>query len=289
MLRGLYTAASGMIAQQRRHDTVTNNIANLNTPGYKEVSTATRSFPDMLLSAMGGDEITPGPIGKLSTGVFAEEGLSRMEQGVLKQTYRSGDVALMSDLFMNGVTFDGSGKSDDPATGAITYQPQAFFTLQSPDGKNRYTRDGSFQTAADGTLMTSNNQPVLGINGKPIVLQESMDKVSITGDGRLMDSVSGQPLPGNPQLLISRIDDPNQLVREGNGEFRYDGAPAGVRQVAAGERVEVRQGFVEQSNVDAAQSQVDIMSALRLYEANQKVIQFYDRSLDKAVNEIGKV
>ena len=71
MLRGLYTAASGMMAQQRRHDTVTNNIANLNTPGFKAMNQATRAFPDMLVSAMGGDNMRSKPIGRLTLGAFA--------------------------------------------------------------------------------------------------------------------------------------------------------------------------------------------------------------------------
>ena len=64
MLRGLYTAASGMTTQQRRHDAITNNIANLNTPGFKGSNTVSRTFPDMLLSAMGGPEGTVKPIGR---------------------------------------------------------------------------------------------------------------------------------------------------------------------------------------------------------------------------------
>ncbi|MBW5445908.1 flagellar hook-basal body protein [Cohnella sp. CFH 77786] len=288
MLRGLYTAASGMMAQQRRHDTVTNNIANLNTPGYKAMNAMTRAFPEMLISAMGGENVKKGPIGKLTTGVFAEENRLSFVQGDLFETYRPQDLALVSDIRVNGAVFDDSGKYVDP-NGNVTYQPQAFFTVQSPDGERQYTRDGSFKTAQDGTLLTADGVPVLGANGQPIVINGSWEDIAVTSDGILYSRALNAPLPGSPRLMLTVVNNPNDLTRQGNGRFRYEGDPAGIRQLAAGDPVQVRQGFLERSNVDSAQSMVDIMSALRAYEANQKVIQFYDSSLQKAVNEVGRV
>ncbi|WP_027094287.1 flagellar hook-basal body protein [Cohnella thermotolerans] len=288
MLRGLYTAASGMIAEQRRHDTVTNNIANLNTPGYKGTNSVNRAFPEMLLSAMGGENAPQGPIGKINTGVFAEENLIALMQGDMMETDRSQDMAIVSDILVNGTTFDASGKAVD-ANGNVTYQPQAFFTVGTADGQMRYTRNGSFRTTPDGTLVNSDGLPVLGTDGQPIVVQGSWDNVTVTADGRLLDKTTGLPLNGNPQLLLTKVNNPNDLVREGNGLFRYEGQPGGIGRVQAGDRVEIRQGYLERSNVDASQSMVDMMAALRAYEANQKVVQFYDKSLDKAVNEVGRV
>lgn len=288
MLRGLYTAASGMIAEQRRHDTVTNNIANLNTPGYKSNNTVNRAFPEMLLSAIGGEDAKQGSIGKLNTGVFAEENLLGMTQGDMMETDRSQDMAIVSDILVDGATFDASGKSVD-ANGNVTFQPQAFFTVQTPDGEQRYTRNGSFQSAADGTLVNADGMKVLGADGQPIVVPGSWDNVTVGSNGQLFDKSTGLPLAGNPQLMLTRVNNPNDLVADGNSLFRYAGQPADITQVQPGDRVEIRQGFLERSNVDASQSMVDIMSALRAYEANQKVIQYYDSSLDKAVNEVGKI
>jgi len=288
MLRGLYTAASGMMAQQRRHDTVTNNIANLNTPGFKATNAVTRAFPDMLISAMGGDAIRSGPVGKLSTGVFAEESLLSMLQGDLTETDRPQDLALVSDLLVDGAVFDASGKYVDP-NGNVVFQPQALFTVQGPDGQRQYTRDGSFKTAEDGTLLTSDGAPVLGADGQPIQMNGSWEDVAVTASGVLYSKTLNEPLPGSPQLLITVVDNPNELIRGGNGRFRYAGEPAVIRQAGAGDRIQVQQGYLERSNVDPSQSMVDLMAALRAYEANQKVIQTYDTSLGKAVNEIGKV
>lgn len=288
MLRGLYTAASGMVTQQRRHDTVTNNIANMNTPGFKANNALARSFPDMLISAMGGDNIRSGQVGKISTGVFAEENILTMGQGDLMETYRPQDLALVSDLLVDGAVFDGSGKFVDP-NGNVIFQPQAFFSVLSPNGNTEYTRDGAFRTAQDGTLLTADGAPVLGANGQPIVINGSWEDVSVTSNGFLYSKALNEPLPGSPRLMITVVENPNDLTRQGNGRLSYNGEPAGIRQVAADDRVQLRQGYLERSNVDPAQSAVDMMAALRAYEANQKVIQFYDSSLQKAVNDVGKI
>ncbi len=287
MLRGLYTAASGMIAQQRRHDVITNNIANINTVGFKGGNAVNRTCPEALVYAMGGSDPSANKVGKMSMGVFSEENLLSMAQGDLKETYRNQDLALVSDIFVDGVNFDASGKSVD-ANGQITYQPQAFFAVNVA-GQERYTRDGSFKTTQDGTLVTSDGYPVTGADGQPIVLGQSWENIAVTADGRLVNAETRGALPGNPQLRIMRVDNPNLLVREGDGRFRYAGEANGLRQIEAEDQVEVRQGFLERSNVDTTQAAIDLMAALRAYEANQKVIQTYDRSLDKAVNEIGRV
>ncbi|MCM3628080.1 flagellar hook-basal body protein [Paenibacillus glycanilyticus] len=288
MLRGLYTAAAGMTAQQRRHDTVTNNITNINTPGYKQTYAVTRSFPEMLLSLTGVDEKQEKQIGKISTGVFAEESLAIHLQGDLMQTGKSSDFALVSNIDVPGMAFDASGKYVSP-DGDVTFQPQAFFTLQDDNGEIRYTRGGSFTLTSDGFLVSGDGSNVLGTDGNPIRFPPgvSLDGLTLTADQRFVDAKTGAD--SGRQLLLTRIDNPNELAREGDGKFRLIGDAADTRPVAAGERVEVRQGYVERSNVDAAQSSVDLMAALRAYEANQKVIQFYDESLDKAVNQVGRV
>ncbi|WP_169084543.1 flagellar hook-basal body protein [Paenibacillus sp. PL91] len=287
MLRGLYTAASGMISQQRRHDTVTNNISNINTPGYKQTNAVTRSFPEMMLSLTGAGPESINKIGKLTTGVFAEESLSIHLQGDLTQTNNASDFALISNIEMDGLSFDASGKNVGP-DGEVTFQPQAFFTIQDQNGEIRYTRGGKFTLTEDGFLMASDGSNVLGTDGQPIQMPVGvgLESLKLTGDQRFQD-VNGQDI--GVQLLISRIDNPNLLVREGNGSFGFATEDEEAVAIAPDERVEVRQGYVERSNVDAAQSAVDLMSALRAYEANQKVIQFYDQSLSKAVNDVGRV
>ncbi|MCM3786038.1 flagellar hook-basal body protein [Neobacillus mesonae] len=294
MIRGLYTAAAGMVAQQRRHDTVTQNIANLNTTGYKQVESVTRSFPEMLLERSG-DSSSPGnkTIGLLNTGVYAEESLFSNVQGDLLPTENNTDFAINSDLSIidpntgQPVPFDASGKyiSDN---GTVIYQPQSFFTVQDSEGNVKYTRNGEFSVDSEGRLLSATGFEVLSDNGEPIVLTGSVNQFKVDEQGRLVNAVNGNPTGIN--IGISIIDQPHQLVREGNGNFSLDPSSEGTaRMLADGDRVQVKQGFLEQSTVDSSQSMVDLMAALRAYEANQKVIQFYDKSLEKAVNEIGRV
>ncbi|WP_248929393.1 flagellar hook-basal body protein [Paenibacillus hamazuiensis] len=301
MLRGLYTAASGMIAQQRKHDTVTNNIANINTPGFKQGTGISRSFPEMLIERIrsGGAPGEPptARVGRLTTGVMAEENVSVHAQGDIQETQNPYDFALISDIQVPGATFDASGKYVD-ADGQRVIQPQAFFTVLNANGEQRYSLNGKFTVDVNGNLITSEGNRVAGRDGQPIVLIDPTTQAPITNfrisKSGLFTNRDGQPIMGaNNQplnLLISRVEDPNQLVREGNGLYRLNADNATqVQPVGLNDQVEVRQGYIERSNVDAGQSMVDMMSALRAYEANQKVVQFYDKSMEKAVNDVGRI
>lgn len=300
MLRGLYTATAGMITQQRKHDTVTNNIANANTPGYKQNQTAIRSFPETLIFLMRGEPGQTGamPIGNLHQGIFAEENLPVFVQGDMQETNNPLDFAILSDLQVPGVQFDGFGKGFTPE-GTRVFQPQAFFTVQNQDGDRRYTRNGKFTISNTGELVTAEGYRMLGQDGQPISLvnpdaPNQTHSIRVGSKGELLDAVAGTPLvdaAGNPRsLLITRVANPHQLIQEGYGVFRLDGdAVNNATVIAPEDRFEIRQGYVERSNVDPIQSMVDMMTAARAYEANQKVIQAYDRSLEKAANEVGRV
>lgn len=293
MLRGLYTATAGMIAQQRRHDAATNNIANLSTPGFKAGNTVTRSFPEMLIQTIrDGENVRKGPIGSLHGGVFAEESLPLFVQGDIIATHNPTDLAIVSNIQTPGLEYDSSGKAVTPE-GEIVYQPQAFFGLVGPEGEQRYTRNGKFSVNDAGEWVTSTGFRLLGVDGSPIRLADQPGDIQLTPNGRFIDSVTGEPVIGENgeplQVLISIIDNPYQLIREGDGNFRLaEGAPP-ARALLGEDTVEVKQGYVERSNVDPTAATVEMMTALRAYEANQKVVQFYDRSMDKAVNEVGRL
>lgn len=291
-----------MISQQRRHDILTNNIANINTPGFKQGNGINRSFPEMLISRInnGKGEAGAVPVGRLNTGVMAEENVSVHKQGDIQETNNPFDFALISNIQVPGARFDASGKFVDE-NGQRIVQPQAFFTVQNANGEQRYSLDGKFSVDANGQLITGDGHLVLGGNGQPIVLLDPLQQTPITNfhitkSGQFTDANGEVLLNANNEpmsLLVSRIEDPNQLVREGNGLYRMNEGQEGLaRAVNANDpndQVEIRQGFVERSNVDPTQSMVDMMTAVRAYEANQKVIQFYDRSMDKSVNEVGRV
>ncbi|MNB77977.1 Flagellar basal-body rod protein FlgG [compost metagenome] len=293
MIRGLYTAAAGMVTEQRRHDTATQNIANINTTGYKQVESLNHSFPEVLISAM--QNGTTKSIGKLNTGVFAEQSMSKFLQGDLVNTTKTTDFALSSDLSVTdpatgqNIVFDQSGKYIN-AQGQVTYQPQAFFTVQDTDGNQLYTRNGSFTVDSTGNLLSSAGYKVLGANGQPVNVGalRSVDDLRVDDAGRVVNAATGTDT--GIRLGVSIVTNPQNLVRDGNGVFHADDpATAGIRYAAAGDNVQVRQGYIEGSNVDVTQVTVDLNAAYRAYEANQKVVQFYDSTLDKAVNSVGRV
>lgn len=295
MLRGLNTAASALIATQRRHDTVTNNIANLNTPGYKANYAVERSFPEMLIALTGsvGSTHSPtGQIGRLHTGVFTEETPAVYLQGDLLETRDLSDFAIVSNIQVDGLTFDASGKfvSED---GEVTFQPQAMFAVLTGEDSEGYTRNGKFTIDAAGQLVTSDGYLVLDTERRPIQFEQPITEVKITQQGEFVDGITGQPLldeNGAPlALFVARIEDPNRLIREGNGNFRLPEGDELPGVVNPEDDVEVYQGFVERSNVDPIQAMTEMMTAQRAYETNQRMVQFYDRSLEKAVTEVGRV
>lgn len=291
MLRGLYSASAGMVAQQRKHDAATNNIANLNTPGFKMNTVVQRSFPEMLITLVRADE-REKTIGRLSGGVFAEESLPLFMQGDLMNTGNATDLALVTDIQVPGLAFDASGRAVNDQ-GDVVYQPQAFFTVINGAGEERYTRDGKFSIDENGQWVTPTGYLLIGNDGQPINIGNHSGDVFIAQSGQIIDSLSGIPLidaNGEPLTLrISVIENPYDLIREGDGNFRLGEGGTAARLLAQDDNAQIMQGYMERSNVDAAAATVDMMTAMRAYEANQKVIQHYDRSLDKAVNEVGRV
>ncbi|MCQ6279920.1 flagellar hook-basal body protein [Bacillus sp. EB600] len=261
MFKGFYTAASGMLAQQRRTDMLTNNMANANTPGFKEDQSTLRAFPDMLLELMNGQ--TPGgpKVGSLSTGVYMQEAIPRFIQGDMKETDNKTDMALV-DINANGL------------------RGSVFFTVQDPSGQPRYTRNGNFTLDAQGYLTTGNGQYILDTNGKPIQLSSDQFTVSDTG---LITGQNGE----QAQLGIAFAAQPGSLIKEGNGLYRTESGTSLAS--AANQQFKLQQGFLEQSNVDLSKSMTDMLTAYRSFEANQKILQAYDRSMEKVANEVGKI
>lgn len=274
MLRGFYTAASGMLAQQRKTEILANNMANANTPGFKVNQTSLRAFPEMLLKQMeeksfptqnGKSSFTT--IGALNTGVYLQETMPLFQQGSLKETTLSTDVALLDiNLPIN------------PDTGQAG---SVFFTVTNANGETRYTRNGNFTLDSEGYLTTGSGLYVLDDQGNQIQL--SSDQFQISEDGYITGA-NGE----TARLGVGYSDDPMSMVKEGDGLFRAEGELA-VAYTVADVSFKMQQGFLEQSNVDSAQTMTDMMTAYRAFEANQKVLQAYDTSLQKTVNEVGRI
>lgn len=276
MLRGIYTGASGMIAQDARMDTIANNLANVDQTGYKKDLTLFKAFPDMLIRRINDDGlgITPAGsydtmplVGKLGTGVEVNEVYTQFDQGSLQRTENNFDIAL-----------EGRG----------------FLTVMTERGE-RYTRNGALTINQDGVLVTHNGNPVLGENGIIRVQQNNFiinERGEVLVNGALSldprDVVSMANNAWEDAIVIDRLkladfENIRELKKEGDSLYReteFSGPPLPP------ENLKVIQGFLEKSNVSAVREMVDMIEVHRAYEANQKTIHTHDQTLGKLINEI---
>ncbi len=283
MVRGTYTAASGMAAQEHRFNAIANNLANADTHGYKRDLAVQKAFPQLLLRRMSDDGVLRVPyrdqgigsvdkapvIGVLGTGVEENEVYTVFEQGSLEQTENSFDLAL---------------------------QGEGFFVVRTPGGE-RYTRNGSFLIGPEGLLVTKQGYPVLGENG-PIRIK--LNNFVVDENGRIFENDS---FGDDPERLISvrenewqnteevdrlRIVDVRQtryLRKQGDSLWRST-RESGDAEIIYGEgRPKVRQGFLETANVNPVTEMVQMIEVNRAYEANQKVIQAQDDSTSRLINQ----
>lgn len=278
MFRGFTTVASGMIAQQRKTELLTNNMANANTPGFKADQSTIRSFPDMLMSRLGPTQIPTkdsiggkyaSEVGAISTGVYMQETMALMTQGQIIQTDLNTDIALI----------DGSLPVDQETgqAGAVLYR------LQHPTEGEVYTRNSNFTIDGSGHLTNPQGLRVLNSEGQPIQLQN--DDFQVDANGQiLVDNVAVA------RIGVAFSAQPNTLTKQDNGLYRtVDGTELPSAYDIDTVTFSMQQGYIEGSNVDTARTMTDMLTAYRAFEANQKVLQAYDRSMDKAVNEIGRV
>jgi flagellar basal-body rod protein FlgF len=266
-----------MISQQRRTEILTNNLANVNTPGYKADQTALRAFPEMLIerlekTTLPGQKIKNIPqmrlVGPLNTGVYLQETIPNFKQGDLVETGFTTDIALQNiDM---PVTEDG-------IAGTV------FFTVENPNGGVHYTRNGNFTLDGAGFLTTASGQYILDVAGNRIQLEN--DQFQVTDDGWIIQE--GVPVA---RLQIAFAENPQQLMKDDEGYYRTGNGqalPSAYDQPNVS--FALRQNHIERSNVDLSQTMTEMLMAYRAFEANQKIVQAYDRSMEKAVNEIGKI
>ncbi|HET7522284.1 MAG TPA: flagellar hook-basal body protein [Bacillales bacterium] len=266
MFRGFYTAASGMLTQMQREQMLTNNLANVNTPGYKADRAVERAFPQMLIERIhDGKPPAESKVGGLATGVYVQETVPKFVEGGLKETGSSTDVALLQ------------GNVPD-ADGTL------FFAVQNAKGQVRYTRDGNFTVDAKGRIVDNAGDFVLGMNGNPITVADP--QFQVRNDGTVVDNgtVAGQ-------IQVAYAGNPMNLVKEGNGLFHVPAGSNPLPSAAGNARIsyQLKQGFLERSNVDTEKTMVELMGAFRNLQANQQVLKAYDHTMGLAVNKVGSL
>lgn len=248
MLKGLYTASSSMLANQRKLNVISNNLANANTAGYKKDYAIQESFPEMMISLIEqGKEIKQ--LGSLGTGVRLQETALDLKQGPLYNTDNQLDFAI-----------EGNG----------------FFVITTPAGL-RYTRNGNFTLNQAGQIVTKQGYQVMGQQGPMQTITGREIKVDERGQlylgGMTGDRFLIVDFPAGNQLRKIR-DNLYQSTEEGEG-------------LTAG--YQLKQGYLENSNVNIIEEMVKMIETSRYFDSNQKVITAYDSSLDKVVNSVGRL
>ena len=268
MMRSLWTAASGMIGQQSNLDVIANNLSNINSAGYK---TQAANFKSLIYQTMQTRTTTttgdPKPIG-------AQVGLGTR-------------VASISSDFTQGALNASNGQFDYAIEG------EGFFMVKMDDGSTAYTRNGHFVLAVSGnnqmTLTDSSGHPVLDMNGNPITIdgtQYRSDQVSIDKTGRVMvkDSTNNVA-PLGVMVGLAYFPNAGGLTKISDSNYAESDA-SGVPTVYAANDLnsKIVSGYLEASNVQAADEMVNMIIAQRAYEMNSKAITASDEMLQQANN-----
>lgn len=257
MMRALWTAGSGMQAQQNNIDVISNNIANVNTTGYKKQRA---EFQDLMYQTMRQAGSTTGADTQLPTGL-------QMGHGVRMSA-------------TNSIHTQGSPQSTgNPLDMEIA--GEGFFQITLPDGTIGYTRDGSFKRDADGRIVTSDGYPL----EPQITIPANTTDITISADGRVSATIPGQTATEEiGQIELARFVNPSGLSREGQNLYKETEASGAPTTNAAGTdgAGTIVQQFLEMSNVQIVDEMVNMIVAQRAYETNSKAITTSDSMLEIA-------
>jgi flagellar basal-body rod protein FlgG len=251
MSEAIYTVGSGSILQQMRLEVLANNLANVNSSGYKVERPVFKAF-------------LPGDEEGAETGT-TESG----EPTVMAKNYHVEFVGTRIDFTKGQLK-----KTDSSLDFALI--GHGFFSVQTGDGVE-YTRSGAFSLDGDGQLVTHDGQPVLGeggpirINGNTVTVDESG---AIVVDGVQVD-----------RFALVDFDDRTRLKKIGNTRFQKE---EDMNPIAPGEGLRVKQAYLELSNVNVIKSMSEMIDVLRTYEAQQKTIKAVTDMNIKAINDVGR-
>jgi flagellar basal-body rod protein FlgG len=261
MIRALYSAASGMTAQELNVDNIANNLANSNTTGYKM---RRAEFQDLIYQNM----LQPGAAAGQQTTIPAG-----LQLGL-------GTRAASNEIIFSQGTFAQTGNPLD-----LAIQGNGFFQVLQPNGNLAYTRDGSFQLDQNGNVVTANGN----LLQPQITIPSNAQNVTIAQDGTVSYTMPNQTAAQKAgQIQLALFQNPAGLNSIGNNLYTPTDA-SGNPQVAAPGSSEglgtVMQGYTEQSNVDVVQEFVDLIQSQRAYEANSRVVKAADEMYQQ-VNQV---
>lgn len=268
MVRSLWTAATGMIAQQTNVDTIANNLANVNTNGYK---TQVNEFKSLLYQNMQTRTTTANGAQKPTS---AQVGLGVRNASITSVFKQGNMIASESDT---AFAIDGKG----------------FFAVRGMDGNTYYTRNGNLQftLSTEGSMLaTGEGLPVLDMTGRPIVLgsQYVVSQITVTKDGELCyPDENNNPQPIGMRLGVFQFNNPNGLEKLADSLYSQtaaSGQPINEATNADVQKSAIVQGYLEGSNVQVVDEMVNMIVAQRAYELNSKAITASDEMLQQANN-----
>ena len=258
MVKGLYTAHTGLRNEQNRMDVMTNNLANVTTVGFKKEGTTSQAFSAVQAKKLKDASVglrNEQAIGFNRPGVKIGENYIDYTQGSFRITNNTFDLALSGDGFF-----------------ALE------FTNKAGETSTKYTRAGNFTLTNEGFLVNSDGDYVLDVNNRRIQLNPLMD-ADIQEDGTI--NQNGVRVA---QIQVVDFEDYDYLERYGETYFQpIEGARI------TNSSAQVQSGILEMANVQIVSEMVNMISITRQYESNQKIIQTYDRTLDTAVNDLGRL
>lgn len=253
-MRALFTAATGMTAQQTRLDAISNNLANVSTTGFKR---SRAEFQDLFYETLKAPGATSASGTTLPSGIQIGSGVR---------------LATIGRQFKQGDAQRTDGELD------LMIQGDGFFQIEKPDGETLYTRDGSFQRDRDGNVVTSDGfRLVPNIQISPDAIQ-----VTVLRDGTVSVLEAGNPTPVDAgQIELARFSNPGGLFALGSNFFQPTDSSGDAQTGVPDEDGygSLAQGFLESSNVNVAEELVNMILAQRAFELNSRVIQAGDEML----------
>ena len=299
MWRGLYTAATGMITEQRRTDVISNNLANAATTGYKKDIAVHKEFENMLIRRVY-DHEDGGTVGLTVDGFNSLGNLGTSSTDVTQfkgfnadPFYRPAIGTLGLGDYIDEIAVDyvqgaleSTGNPFDLAIGG-----EGFFVIQTPAGI-RYTRNGAFFKNQDGVLQDIRGYNLLDTNNQPITIPRDVppERIVITGDGRIYTSNDRQQ-PQRQLAQIQLVQFDNRLATEKQGDNLFYAVTDNQGNVAQPQPAtgEVIQGCLEKSNTAIVREMVELIHNHRMYEANAKAVTTQDTMLESSVTEVGRL
>jgi flagellar basal body rod protein FlgG len=252
MIKGLYSAASAMIANINREQSLAHDVANLDTPGFKQVLTSFNDWENTTV-AIGDPNSAEVPVrypGYMGLGVQTAPDTTDFTQGGLEPSDSLTDVAI-----------DGNG----------------YFRIKTPNGE-RYTRDGRFLRDSTGQLVTVDGYQVLNTSGAAIKLPEGDPEISEDGTISVNGTAAGK-------LGVVGFKDPRtELVRDGENTYSAKNAPSDNANIGT-----VVQSYLEASNADSTQIMTQLVQVARSYQAAQQMVSNQDELLGKTISSLGKI